>query len=138
MKKLRIRGLTPALVVLFLAPLAGQWLHYPTPNVPRTASGAANLAARAPRLPDGKPDFSGIWQSARKLPCTPEVSKFVDCGLEIGGSPLALNIGGDLAGCRISRGQRRSSNSGPRTTARTTRMYAACPTTRLVRTACRT
>jgi hypothetical protein len=77
---------------------SAQWLHYPTADVPRTADGKPNLTAPAPRLPDGKPDFSGIWQSARKLPCTPQISKFVECGLEIGGSPLALNIGTDIAG----------------------------------------
>ena len=45
----------------------GQWLHYPTADVPRTADGKPNLAAPAPRLPGGRPDFSGIWQSARKI-----------------------------------------------------------------------
>src|SRR4030095_169841 len=52
---------------------SGQWLHYPTPDVPRTADGKPNLLAPAPRLPDGKPDLSGIWQSARKLACTKEM-----------------------------------------------------------------
>jgi hypothetical protein len=79
-------------------PMFAQWLHYPTPNVPRTADGKPNLTAPTPRLPDGKPDFSGIWQSARKIPCSPEFSRFVECGLEIGGSPLALNIGTDMPG----------------------------------------
>ena len=68
--------------------LTGQWLHYPTADVPRTADGKLNLNAPAPRLPNGKPDFSGIWQPGRKIPCTPEFSKFVECGLEIGGSPI--------------------------------------------------
>ena len=75
-----------------------QWLHYPTADVPRTSDGKPNLTAPPPRLADGKPDLSGIWQSARKIPCTPEFARFVECGLEIGGSPLALNIGADLPG----------------------------------------
>ena len=38
-----------------------QWLDYPTPGIPRTASGAPDLAAPAPRTADGKPDLSGMW-----------------------------------------------------------------------------
>jgi hypothetical protein len=41
-----------------------QWLHYPTPDTPRTKDGKANLTAPAPRAPDGKPDLGGIWQIA--------------------------------------------------------------------------
>jgi hypothetical protein len=77
---------------------SGQWLHYPTADVPRTADGQPNLAAPPPSLSDGRPDFSGILQSARKSPCTPESSRFLECGIEIGGSPLALNIGADMPG----------------------------------------
>ena len=76
----------------------GQWLHYPTENVPRKADGKPNLTAPAPRLPDGKPDLSGTWLAARKIPCTPEIGRFIECGSEIGGSPLALNIGVDVPG----------------------------------------
>ena len=37
------------------APLAAQWLTYPTPGIPRTADGKPNLTAPAPRTADGKP-----------------------------------------------------------------------------------
>ena len=87
-------------VVLLCASVAttAQWLHHPTAGVPRTADGKPNLKAPPPRLADGKPDFSGIWQVADKIPCSKEVFKFVDCGLEIGGSLLALNIGSGMPG----------------------------------------
>jgi hypothetical protein len=39
-----------------------QWLHYPTPGIPRTREGKPNLSAPAPRAPNGKPDLSGLWQ----------------------------------------------------------------------------
>src|SRR5215831_2319799 len=92
------------LVLLVIAVLAlpapgfSQWLHYPTADVPKKADGSPDLTAPAPRLPDGKPDFSGIWHVARRNPCTPELGKFIPCGIEIGGSPLALNLGLDMPG----------------------------------------
>ena len=43
------------------APVAAQWLDYPTPDLPRTADGKPNLTAPAPRAADGKPDVSGLW-----------------------------------------------------------------------------
>jgi len=45
------------------APLPGQWVHYPTPGIPRTPDGKPNLSAPAPKTPDGKPDLSGVWVS---------------------------------------------------------------------------
>jgi hypothetical protein len=54
-------GLVIVLSVL-ATPLAAQWLHYPTPGLPRTPDRKPNLSAPAPRTPDGKPDLSGLWQ----------------------------------------------------------------------------
>jgi len=39
-----------------------QWLNYPAPGTPPTRDGKLNLPARAPRLRNGKPDLSGVWQ----------------------------------------------------------------------------
>jgi hypothetical protein len=82
----------------------GQWVRYPTTDVPRRPDGTPGLTAPTPRLPDGKPDFSGIWHTAVINRCKPETGQF--CDSEIGGSPLALNIGQDLSGgLRINRGR---------------------------------
>src|SRR5579864_7118142 len=59
--------MAPMSKIVFLAPYlltisaTAQWLNYPTPGIPRTADGKANLTAPAPRTSDGKPDLSGIW-----------------------------------------------------------------------------
>jgi hypothetical protein len=55
------------------------------------------LSAPAPRLPGGTPDFSGIWLTATRFPCTPgKEGGFFDCGLELPISPLAVNLGSNL------------------------------------------
>jgi hypothetical protein len=58
-------------VIVLALPLAAQWLHYPTPGIPRTADGKPDLSAPTPRTADGKPDLSGVWAMQRSLPCQP-------------------------------------------------------------------
>ena len=41
-----------------------QWLNYKAPGVPRTPNGAVDLSAPAPKAIDGKPDLTGVWESA--------------------------------------------------------------------------
>src|SRR5579862_1917570 len=50
-------------IILASLPAAAQWLHYPTPGIPRTPDGMPNLSAPAPHTADGKPDLSGLWRS---------------------------------------------------------------------------
>src|SRR5438876_12316469 len=54
-------SLIAVVTVALSAPLAAQWLTYPTPGIQRTRDGKPNLSAPAPRTPDGKPDLSGLW-----------------------------------------------------------------------------
>ena len=49
-------------ILVVAGPLASaQWQNVPRSAAPRTADGKINLSAPAPRLPDGKPDLSGVW-----------------------------------------------------------------------------
>ena len=57
---------TLAALSLSIGPLRAQWTKIPSDGIPRK-NGKPDLSAPAPRLPDGKPDLSGIWEpSANK------------------------------------------------------------------------
>ena len=42
------------LLLAACVPLSAQWIHYPTPGIPRTPDGKPNLSAPAPKTPDGR------------------------------------------------------------------------------------
>src|SRR5215472_10160416 len=64
----RIGSYSGACLLMAAAPLAAQWLNYPTLGIPRTLNGKPNLTAPVPRTADGRPDLSGIWEGDQPPP----------------------------------------------------------------------
>ena len=54
-----------AILTLCATVAPAQWRNVPPPDLPRTPDGAFDATAPAPRMPDGTPDLSGIWNPPR-------------------------------------------------------------------------
>jgi hypothetical protein len=105
----RLIAMLSCLVLAGTAHTSAQWPRHATPGVPRLADGRVDLNAPAPRMPDGHPDFSGVWENPgwREMARTsnnvsgtggspgtpsvlpPDVARFFDIGAGMpGGLPL--------------------------------------------------
>ena len=49
-----------------IAPAMALWSNVRTRGIPRTGEGKVDMSAAAPRISQGKPDLSGIWQADKE------------------------------------------------------------------------
>jgi hypothetical protein len=67
MLQVRVAGVVTVCVLAAGAysSLSAQWPLYPQADAPRSSEGEVRLDAPTPRMPDGRPDFSGVWETMR-------------------------------------------------------------------------
>jgi hypothetical protein len=98
LKQRRVRAARGALALALwcfaAAPVAAQWVGYPTAGAPRKADGSVDMTAPAPRLANGKPDFSAIWISDR----TEEGQETISDASTLPSGRLMANMGADMEG----------------------------------------
>ena len=87
-----------SLLISVSTALLAQWPPYPSKGVPKTAAGAPNMDAPAPKTADGHIDLSGIWQYARPdgVPPPPPPGASLGLGPVGQGVNQFFNIGSTL------------------------------------------
>jgi hypothetical protein len=98
MKRLLQAALAAGIGGCIASPLLGQWPAYPTPGIPKTATGEPNLTAPPPRTAAGKPDLTGIWGSIRATGAGGQRGPAAPAPLPADGIPVATfaNVGANF------------------------------------------